>query len=434
LATDQQRAFLQFVVSETVAGRADDIKGYTVATCVFMRKEDFNPSLDPVVSVQANKLWRALERYYLVAGKQDSIRIDIPKGTYVPTLCDQADTESVGTPDSSQQSETGFEGSWPSVMIRSFQNLSGDPELNYLPIGLASELAIEMARYQELRVLRYHPESKIEHPQKNPTRFVIDGSVRKDRTGIKVTIELVDTITNTRIWVDTHRSGIETSQLIAFEEQVARIVAVKTAGERGIIAQTLAPESRNIQPANLKTYEAIIRFYEYEQTFAPESFMRAMEALKQATAIEPDCDLVWSLLARLYGNIFSLDFPGFENPLEKAIEYAERGARINPDNQRTVGTLALIRFYSNELSSALEDVNRALELNPNSLFVLDGLAYIMILSGEWELGTALARKAMRLNPYYRPVVHYALWVDCLRQGNYDRAYLETMGLKRPAVF
>ena len=162
--------------------------------------------------------------------------------------------------------------------------------------------------------------------------------------------------------------------------------------------------------------------------------MKAMTALKHAAAIEPDCSQVWSLLARLYANIYSLDYPGFENPLEKAIEYAEKGARLNPNNQRTLATLALVRFFSNELSAALETVNRALEINPNSLFVMDGLAYIMILAGEWERGTALARKAIRLNPYYRPEVHYALWVDCLRQEIYDRAYLETMGFRRPAIF
>jgi adenylate cyclase len=66
--------------------------------------------------------------------------------------------------------------------------------------------------------------------------------------------------------------------------------------------------------------------------------------------------------------------------------------------------------------------------------VLDGLAYIMILSGAWERGTALARKAIRVNPCYRPVVHYALWANCLRQKNYDRAYQETMGFRRPSVF
>ena len=52
--TQGQREFLQFVVSETLAGRADEIKGYTVATRVFGRKNDFDPNLDPIVSIQAN--------------------------------------------------------------------------------------------------------------------------------------------------------------------------------------------------------------------------------------------------------------------------------------------------------------------------------------------------------------------------------------------
>jgi tetratricopeptide (TPR) repeat protein len=212
------------------------------------------------------------------------------------------------------------------------------------------------------------------------------------------------------------------------------VIATKIADEYGIIARTVSVESKNKPPSALKTYEAILRFYEYDQTFTAESFMRAMNALRHFANIEPACGLVWSLLARLYAHIYSLDFPGSENPLEKTIEYAEKGAHLHPNNQRTVAILALVRFYSNELSSALKEVYRALELNPNSLFVLDGLAYIMALSGEWGKGTALIRKIFSLNPFYRTAVHYALWVDWLRQKNYDRAHLKTMGLKRPAVF
>ena len=46
----------------------------------------------------------------------------------------------------------------------------------------------------------------------------------------------------------------------------------------------------------------------------------------------------------------------------------------------------------------------------------------------------LIKKVIKLNPYYRSLVHYALWVDYLRQENFERAYLENMRLKRPAVF
>jgi adenylate cyclase len=85
-ATDVQKSFLTFVVETELAGRSHEIKGYTVATQVFGRGEDFNQATDPIVSIQANKLRRALERYYLVAGQNDPIRIEIPKGTYVPVF------------------------------------------------------------------------------------------------------------------------------------------------------------------------------------------------------------------------------------------------------------------------------------------------------------------------------------------------------------
>ena len=431
-ATNRQREFLQFVVAETIAGRSDEIKGYTVATQVFGRSENFDQATDPLVSIQANKLRRALERYYLVTGQNDPVRIDIPKGTYVPTFIEQAVVE----PDaalSSEVSDTDIEDSWPSILILPFKNLTGDPEKDFLGIGFSTELAIEVARFQEIKVL-FPLEGQIEAASASKSRFVFDGNIFEDSTGIKITAHMTDTKTGKQIWGDTHRSNIDATKFIAFQEKVAQVIAAKTTGELGVIPKVMSIESRNKPPTELKTYEAILRFYEYDQTLTPESFMRAMDALKQAASIEPDCGQVWSLLARLYAHIYTLDFPGFENPLEKAIEHAEKGVRLYPNNQRTLAILALVRFYSNELSSALTEANRALELNPNSLFVLDGLAYVMTLSGEWERGTALARKSIRLNPCYRPAVHYALWVDCLRQENYDDAYLETMGLKRPAVF
>ena len=57
-----------------------------MATKVFGRTVEFDASTDPIVSIQANKLRRALERYYLVEGHRDPIRIDIPKGAYVPSF------------------------------------------------------------------------------------------------------------------------------------------------------------------------------------------------------------------------------------------------------------------------------------------------------------------------------------------------------------
>ena len=85
-ATPQQIAFLKFVVNQTLAGKGLEIKDYTVATEVFGRGPNYDPNIDPIVSIQADILWRTLERYYLNAGKNGPIRIDIPKDTYVPVF------------------------------------------------------------------------------------------------------------------------------------------------------------------------------------------------------------------------------------------------------------------------------------------------------------------------------------------------------------
>ena len=57
-SSPQQRSFLQFIVDQTLAGNAHEIKGYTVATQVLGRGPDFDQSIDPVVSIQAGRLRR----------------------------------------------------------------------------------------------------------------------------------------------------------------------------------------------------------------------------------------------------------------------------------------------------------------------------------------------------------------------------------------
>ena len=433
-ATDRQREFLQFVVTETLAGRSHEIKGYTVATRVFGRREDFDQAIDPIVSIQANKLRRALERYYLVAGQQDPVRIDIPKGTYVPTFCEQTGVESDRTSSISKGSEIRFEGSWPSVLIRTFMNLTGDPELNYLTVGLATELSMEITRYQDIRVLMYNPEGHGKRASDTGARFVIDGSVRKDKEVIKVAVNLVDTTTNTQVWCDMHQSGLEAAQLIAFQEEVARMIAVKIAGECGIISKSLSIEAKNIPPSDLKTYEAMLRFYEFDITFSGDTFLLALEALKVASANEPECGLVWAMLGRLYSINYSLELMNLVTPLKEAIRFTEKGVYLNPDNQRTRVILAFTRLFSNEIPAGLAEVERALALNPNSLLFMDNIGYLFTLFGDWERGPALIRKAIKLNPYYNISVHYALWVDWVRQEKYQQAYLETLNFRIPTLF
>jgi TolB-like protein len=367
-----------------------------------------------------------------VAGQNDPIRINIPKGSYVPTFTKQIRTKANTAP-ADAVSAPDSEDAWPSVLVQPFKNLTGDANKDHIGIGFASELAVEIARYQEIKVL-YPIEEQMLPDLTGRCRFVLAGNIDDTGPGIKITAHLTDMNTGQQIWGGSHRSPIDAQEILAFKEQLVYIIANKIAGEYGVIPKTLALDFRRKPPVELSTYEAILRFYEYDHTFSPESFTRALESLTRAAETEPGCGQVWTMLAQLYANIYSLDYPGFEKPLEKAIEYAERGAHICPDNQRALAILALVRFFSNELTSALIETERAIELNTNSLLIMDGLGYIMTLSGEWERGVKLIKKVMRLNPLYRPVIHYPLWLDCLRRRDLEGAFLETMGFKRSGIF
>ena len=85
-ASPRSRAFVRFIVEETLAGRQDGLTQTAIATRVFHRREDFDPTIDPIVRIQAGRLRRSLERYYLLGGAGDPVRIELPRGSYGPLL------------------------------------------------------------------------------------------------------------------------------------------------------------------------------------------------------------------------------------------------------------------------------------------------------------------------------------------------------------
>jgi len=73
-------------VELALSGREAEIKEYAIGVDVFERGEEFDPKTDPIVRVQAGRLRLKLAEYYSVEGKQDSIRIELPKGSYIPAF------------------------------------------------------------------------------------------------------------------------------------------------------------------------------------------------------------------------------------------------------------------------------------------------------------------------------------------------------------
>lgn len=90
-ASPRNRRFFAHVVEQSLQGRKTS--GYEVATQVFGRPSTFNATTDPIVRIEAGKLRRDLETYYLKSGKHDAVRIELPRGGYRAVFRHRAETE-----------------------------------------------------------------------------------------------------------------------------------------------------------------------------------------------------------------------------------------------------------------------------------------------------------------------------------------------------
>ncbi|HEV2765928.1 MAG TPA: hypothetical protein VGV38_23285, partial [Pyrinomonadaceae bacterium] len=96
--SESLKAFLRFVVEQTVDERGVQLKEYTIATEVFGRNSDYDPRIDSVVRVQAGRLRTKLHEYYSTEGKSDQVVIDLPKGHYHPVFNCQEPAPTPATP------------------------------------------------------------------------------------------------------------------------------------------------------------------------------------------------------------------------------------------------------------------------------------------------------------------------------------------------
>ena len=95
-------------MEETLAGHADGLKGYSLGLAVFGRDGTFESQSDPVVRLEARRLRRDLDSYYVDAGARDPVRITIPKGHYVPHFkWHQAPTEAPPSDDTEREAGGG---------------------------------------------------------------------------------------------------------------------------------------------------------------------------------------------------------------------------------------------------------------------------------------------------------------------------------------
>ncbi len=402
------REFLRYVVEETLKGRGDRLDQVSIGIRALGRGEDFYPSEDPIVRMQAGRVRRALEAYYRDQGAGDSILIELPKGSYEPAFEVRESAPGAAHPANDPDS-------WPSLLVSPLRKLTDRKDVEFIAQGLASDLAAELSREKTIQVF-LAPDAKPEPEHTCRARFELSGTLGLRGDDLKVNFHLVDRETGRQTWAETFFCPAGPEQSVGLARAVQTAVATITE-ERGVVSSQLAGESRRRPNAVGIAYEAILRHHHFEATHEPEAFTEALTALRQAVATDSDCALCWSYLGRLGGAHWGLDLPGETIPIEESIAAARRGAEIAPLDVRCRSVLGYLLLLGGDIDQARSEAEAALQLGRGSIFWLDAIGYLLTLSGDWERGPAMIRRAIQVNPFPRRACHCGLWLDAVRRND-----------------
>lgn len=414
----RSREFLRYVVDEVLAGRAAYLKQAAIAVEVFGRKPDFDAVIDPIVRVQAGRLRRSLERYYLLSGDADVIRIELPKGSYAPVFVETTDMRPPRSPPMDSAND------WPTVVIYPFAVHS--PRDEAAAAQLRDELGAELCRYGVVKVARPADAALTPLlPQAASARFELHGVARDLNGSPQFSARLVDRHTGQQSWADEFQGS---------SNDIGRVIAARVGAEHGVIARLLAGEHAARAFSSGDAFAAIARSQHFLFSRQLSALVPAIEHLQEMTARAPEVELAWTSLARLYLMNHSFELSNLFTPVEMAIGCANQSVLLEPASARTRCLMAAALLVKGELGAARRELELALRLNHESLAYREVIGWLLALVGEWDQGVALMRSALERNPYCQPCVSHGLWADALRRRDFDAAYAFALEYREPNFF
>src|SRR5687767_7598088 len=220
---DRLKRFLNFTVSEALAGRGDQLKEYVIGVQVFDKDSTFDPRADPIVGVQARRLRARLARYYREEGGADAVLIDLPKGGYTPVFKNReaaaGGRRSIGPTLAGQNT----------IAVQPPADQSPGHDLAYFCDGLRQEIIHSLAKLEALRVLAVPPAATAgggyASDSAGHAAMVLTGAVRKSGDRVRATVHLVDTATASYLWSESIDAPL--GDPFAAQEMVADAVVKK---------------------------------------------------------------------------------------------------------------------------------------------------------------------------------------------------------------
>jgi adenylate cyclase len=293
----------------------------------------------------------------------------------------------------------------PSIAVLPFQNISGDPEQEYFVDGMVEEIITALSRIRWLFVIardstftyKGHAVDVKQVGRELGVRYVLEGSVRKGGSRVRITGQLIDAETGAHLWADRFDGLIE--DVFELQDKVASSVA-------GVIEPALqaaeTARSAGRPAADLTAYDLYLRGYAMLLSSLRQT-PDALRLMEQAIARDPNYGPALAWAASCYQRLIQDDRSNdpAANRL-KAIDFARRALEVAGEDPGVLAPAAhALAFFGEDIDAMMALVDRALALNPNYARGWFISAALRQWAGQPDIAIEHVEAALRLSPRAR---------------------------------
>ena len=283
-----------------------------------------------------------------------------------------------------------------SVAVLYFENQSGAKEDEYFRDGITEDIVTEISKIAQLQIFprsemlafRDKPVTAQQVGQQLNASYVLEGSIRRSGTRVRITAQLVEASTRHSVWAERFDRQLE--DVFAIQEEIARSIAQA-------LRITLTPQEEKIiarKPTeNPLAYDFFLRGRSYSRR---QDFEYALQMFEQAMQLDPNFALAHAGIAHLCGIIFEVRD---QNPswMERGLAACDRATALAPDLPEVLVARARIVFAQKKYDEAALLALRAVERKPDCEGVWSILGRAYFTSGRFEEAAALTEKAIEFN-------------------------------------
>ena len=323
-----------------------------------------------------------------------------------------------------------------SIAVLPFVNMSGDPEQDFFADGLAEDLITELSRNRHLSVTARNTTFTYKGRAVNVPEvarqlgvdFVVEGSVRRAGSRVRITVQLIDSISGAHAWAEKFDKNIE--DIFAVQDEVIDLIVARFAF--GLDEAAGAQRRRN--PTTSGT--AYTYFLEARAIWRNGEEQRARELLLRAIELDPNYARALGYLSYFYSyGRFSLATGlSDEESVQKARDYAQKALALDRSDPFTLHRAAMTYTFLGETPYARSLIEAAANHNPRDLDLMVVHGLILAYCGEHQAGLRLLERVASLEPRMPPGYLWALSDVCYLVGDFQRAHAAVEGMIDPPPF